>query len=44
VAAPEDSAGVLSVPGKPGVRRSDIVVTEEIRKRTLTTAVDAAVP
>jgi hypothetical protein len=38
------AAAIAEAPGKPGARRPDIVVTEEIRKRTLTTAADAAVP
>ncbi len=54
MAEPEDSAETLSalrlgwyiaeVPDKPGAHRQDVVMTEEIRKRTLTTAADAAVP
>ena len=38
------AAAIAEVPGKPGARRQDIVVTDEIRKRTLTTAADAVVP
>ena len=38
------AAAIAEVPDKPGARRQDTVVTEEIRKRTLTTAGDAAVP
>ena len=38
------AAAIAEAPGKPGARRQDIVVTDEIRKRTLTTAADAAVP
>ena len=37
-------AAIAEVPGKPGARRQDIVVTDEIRKRSLTTAADAVVP
>jgi hypothetical protein len=38
------AAAIAEVPDKPGARRQDTVVTEEIRKRTLTTAADAAGP
>jgi hypothetical protein len=38
------AAAIAEAPGKPGARRQDMVVTEEIRKRTLTTAADAVVP
>jgi len=38
------AAAIAEVPDKPGARRQDTVVTEEVRKRTLTTAADAAVP
>jgi hypothetical protein len=38
------AAAIAEVPDKPGARRQDTVVTEEIRKRTLSTAADAAVP
>ena len=38
------AAAVAEAPDKPGARRQDIVVTGEVRKRTLTTAADAAVP
>ncbi len=38
------AAAIAEVPDKPGTQRQDTVVTEEIRKRTLTTAADAAVP
>src|SRR5580704_1287092 len=38
------AAAIAEVPDKPGARRQDTVVTEEIRKRTLSTVADAAVP
>ena len=38
------AAAIAEVPDKPGARRQDVVMTDEIRKRTLTTAADAAVP
>lgn len=38
------AAAVAEAPNKPGARRQDVVVTGEIRKRTLTTAADAIVP
>ena len=38
------AAAIAEVPRKPGARRQDVVMMEEIRKRTLTTAADAAVP
>lgn len=38
------AAAIAEVPRKPGARRQDVVMTDEIRKRTLTTAADAAVP
>ena len=38
------AAAIAEVPDKPGARRQDVVMTEEIRKRTLTTVADAAVP
>ena len=38
------AAAIAEAPGKPGARRQDTVVTDEIRKRTLTTAADAVVP
>jgi hypothetical protein len=38
------AAAIAEVPRKPGARRQDVVMREEIRKRTLTTAADAAVP
>lgn len=38
------AAAIAEAPDKPGARRPDSVVTEEIRKRTLTTVADAAVP
>ena len=38
------AAAIAEAPGKPGARRQDLVVTEEIRKRTLTTVADAVVP
>jgi len=37
-------AAIAVAPAKPGAERQDRVVAEEIRKRTLTTAADAAVP
>ena len=38
------AAAIAEAPDKPGARRQNTVVTEEIRKRTLTTAADAVVP
>ena len=38
------AAAIAEAPGKPGADRQDRVVAGEIRKRTLTTAADAAVP
>jgi hypothetical protein len=38
------ATAIAEAPGKPGARRQDTVITEEIRKRTLTTAADAVVP
>jgi hypothetical protein len=38
------AAAIAVAPAKPGADRPDRVVAEEIRKRTLTTAADAAVP
>jgi len=38
------AAAIAVAPAKPGADRQDRVVAEEIRKRTLTTAADAAVP
>jgi hypothetical protein len=38
------AAAIAEAPGKPGARRQDAVITGEIRKRTLTTTADAAVP
>jgi len=38
------AAAIAEAPGKPGADRPERVVAEEIRKRTLTTAADAAVP
>lgn len=38
------AAAVAEAPDKPGARRQDIVITGEVRKRTLTTVADAAVP
>jgi len=38
------AAAIAVAPAKPGAERQDRVVAEEIRKRTLTTVADAAVP